>query len=111
MRADASEKLPSLIVTPVHSRLRTQEQADQTDDRRLVDLQRALDGAAGPVVGRYPLVSGALKVERRRLVAGFDQASADRTGRTTSAHEPIIVCPLLLLLCASCAARVLIDRV
>ncbi|TGZ51237.1 hypothetical protein DBV15_03126 [Temnothorax longispinosus] len=31
-RVDAIEKLPSLVVTPVHSRLRMQEQAKQTDD-------------------------------------------------------------------------------
>jgi len=71
MRADAIEKLPGLFVTPVHSRLRMQEQANQTAN---VDLQRALDGA--PWWGETLSFDGALKVERRWLIAGFDRASA-----------------------------------
>ncbi|KYQ48669.1 hypothetical protein ALC60_12174, partial [Trachymyrmex zeteki] len=72
MRADAIEKLLSLLVTPVHSRLRMQEQANQT-----VDVWSTCSGpSTGPRGGAEPSRFRALKVVRRRLIAGFDRASA-----------------------------------
>jgi len=46
----------------------------EPDRQCLVDLQRALDGA--PWWGETLSFDGALKVERRWLIAGFDRASA-----------------------------------
>lgn len=100
LRADAIEKLPSLVVTPVHSQLRMQEQANQTDD--------VWSTCSGPSTGPR----GGAEPSRFRGPQGSAPAaqcgvrpSVCRLNRKNDFCPRAHYClPLLLLLCASCIA-------